>query len=143
MSKIILAVDFGERRMGLAVSDPSYIIARPYCTLDTLKDKNPIEAIKRIVKKEDVGLIIVGYPYHTNGSISEKARVVDDFIKKLKTKLSRIPIKRTDERYSSVEAKEILGKKKGKKISDKKAIDRIAAAVFLQDYLNEHQGIKL
>jgi putative Holliday junction resolvase len=143
LSKIILAVDFGERRIGLAVSDPSCIIARPYRTLDTLKDKNPFITISDIVKKENIGLVLVGYPYHTNGSISAKAKTVDGFIQKLAAQLPGIPVQHTDERYSSVDAKEIIMQKKRKKRGDKKTIDRFAAALFLQEFLDAHPDLKL
>ena len=137
---MILAVDFGERRIGLALSDPLSIIARPYRTLDTRETPDPFKAIADIVRLENAGRVLVGYPYRLNGSAGTKAGAVDRFIARLETVLGDVPVERVDERYSSVEAQEILNKKNRKRRGGKAAIDRFAAAVFLQDYLNERAG---
>jgi putative Holliday junction resolvase len=137
---VILAVDFGERRIGLALSDPLAIVARPYRTLDTRETPDPFKAIADIVRLENAGRVLVGYPYRLNGSAGTKAKAVDRFIDRLEAVLGNVPVERVDERYSSVEAQEILNKRKQKRRGNKADVDRFAAAVFLQDYLNERTG---
>ncbi|MFH0922232.1 MAG: Holliday junction resolvase RuvX [Fibrobacterota bacterium] len=131
-----MAVDFGERRIGIALSDPGRILATPWGTIDTRKHPDPAETIARLVRENDAGLIVVGYPLHLDGRISEKAMAVDAFIEKLKARVPGVPVERTDERYSSVEAQGVLMSKKRNKHRDKEAVDRIAAALFLQEYLD-------
>ncbi len=140
MRKRILAIDYGERRIGLALSDPSNILATPFTTLDTRIIKSPVEQIAVIAEENEVDTIVVGYPIHLDGRKSEKALAVDLFVENLKKRMPHITFDLTDERYSSVEAGKMLKTKKRKKRFDKQAIDRYAAAVFLQEYLNEHSG---
>jgi len=133
----ILSIDFGERRIGIALSDTERIIASPLTTLDTRQTGNPIEAIAHLCQEHEVGLIVVGYPLHLDGHAGEKAAVVDQFIETLKTATPSIPIEKVDERYSSLEAHALLkGRKRKKGRTDKNMIDRVAAALFLQEYLN-------
>ena len=140
MEKRILAVDFGERRLGIALSDPANILASPYCTLDTRKDGDPVEAIARIAFQESAGLVLVGIPLDADGGMSEKAGAVEAFAGRLARALPGLKIEKADERYTSVEAKGYLMQRKRKKRRDKKIIDRMAAAVLLQDYLDERKG---
>ena len=133
----ILAVDFGERRLGIALSDPAGILASPYCTLDTRKDGDPVRAVARIADKESAGVIVVGMPLHADGAVSPMALKVEAFITRLSAALPGARIERADERYTSAEAEGHLMLRKRKKRRDKGAVDRMAAAVLLQDYLDE------
>jgi len=134
----VLAIDFGERRIGIALSDPANIIASPFCTIDTRSIADPIAKIASIIQDEDAGSVVVGYPYHNSGAAGDKAGAIDGLIEALQHAVGpSIRIVRIDEGYSSVAAQEIL-KKQGKNTRENKdAVDRIAAALFLQDYLNE------
>lgn len=140
MEKRVLAVDFGERRLGIALSDPANILASPYCTLDTRKDGDPVESIARIAFQESVGLVLVGIPLDADGGMGEKAKVVEAFTGRLAEALPGLKIEKADERYTTAEAKGFLMQRKRKKRTDKKIIDRMAAAVLLQDYLDERKG---
>ena len=135
--KTYIGIDFGERRIGLAKSDPTGLIASAYKTI-TYKSINKAigEIIDDIAEHEAVG-VIVGYPVDdSDGSKGERCRMVDEFIARLEKKYSG-PIYRIDERFSSEDAEEIVHKH-GKKIGrDKARIDRMAAALILQRFLDE------
>lgn len=118
-----------------------HILASPFATLDTRTIQGTLpDKIADIVEENDIGSIVVGYPLHLDGRISEKAHAVDAFINMLHTRLPEIPIIKADERYSSVEAEKMIRATAKKNRFDKSAIDRYAAAVVLQDFLNEQAG---
>ncbi len=130
----ILAVDYGVKRIGLALSDALGITAQEFDTINVLKKDEHFLRIKEIVEKEKVKKILVGMPLNMNGSKGERAREVEKFIEKLKQYVN-IPIVMRDERLTSVEAKKImisLGQKTGK---NKEKIDRLAAVLLLETYL--------
>lgn len=130
----ILAVDYGVKRIGLALSDTLGITAQEFDTINVLKKDEHFLRIKEIVEKEKVKKILVGMPLNMNGSKGERAREVEKFIEKLKRYVN-IPIIMRDERLTSVEAKKImisLGQKTGK---NKEKIDRLAAVLLLETYL--------
>lgn len=137
-----IGVDFGERRIGLAKSDPTGLIASAFKTI-TYKSIN--RAVAEIVKDiEDTGAVgvVVGYPVAPDGGTSGAAcRMVDDFIARLKKQYTG-PIYRVDERFTSEDAAETIhrhGKKAGK---DKARLDRIAAALILQRFLDERDDAR-
>jgi len=130
----ILAVDYGVKRIGLALSDTLGITAQEFETINVLKKDEHFLRIKEIVEKEKVKKILIGMPLNMNGSKGERAREVEKFIEKLKRYVN-IPVIMKDERLTSVEAKKImvsLGQKTGK---NKEKIDRLAAVLLLETYL--------
>jgi len=130
----ILAVDYGVKRIGLALSDTLGITAQEFDTINVLKKDEHFLRIKEIVEKEKVKKILIGMPLNMNGSKGERAREVEKFIEKLKRYVN-IPVIMKDERLTSVEAKKImvsLGQKTGK---NKEKIDRLAAVLLLETYL--------
>jgi putative Holliday junction resolvase len=134
--KTLLGIDYGERRIGVAKCDRMGIISS---ALTTLEVKSAREALAKLLTLIDeykpVGLVI-GYPLHASGDLSDKCVVIDRFIEKL-SEVFEGPIHRVDERYSSVEAADIIhahGKKVGQ---DKRRIDRLAAVIILQRFLDE------
>jgi putative Holliday junction resolvase len=134
--KTYLAVDYGERRIGLAKSDPTGLIASALETLVVRSDKEALAALEKVLAEVTPDALVVGYPLHASGEKSLKCEAVDRFISKLR-QIYDGPIHRVDERYSSEEAAAIIhahGKKKGK---DKGRIDRLAAAIILQRFLDE------
>ena len=135
----ILAIDPGGRRVGLALSDPLRIIASPYKTLLIKDNEDAVMQIQEVVEREMVSEIVVGMPLRPGAEKSEQAQRVDVFIDLLRSKVQK-PIYTIDESYSSVEAEESLHRM-GKKIGDDKgAVDRIAAAIILKQYLQETQS---
>ncbi|MEW6051616.1 MAG: Holliday junction resolvase RuvX [Candidatus Zixiibacteriota bacterium] len=133
--KTVLAFDYGERRIGVAKSDPTGLIAS---ALETIETKSSGEAIKRIeylLLTYHPNAVVVGYPLLASGDRSAKCDAVDRFIGRIQ-RLFTGPVYKVDEYDSSLEAAAIVhahGKRIGK---DKKRIDRLAAVVILQRYLD-------
>ncbi len=135
----ILAIDPGGRRVGLALSDPLRIIASPHKTLLIKDNEDAVMQIQEVVEREAVSEIVVGMPLRPGSEKSEQAKRVEVFVELLTNKLDQ-PVHTIDESYSSVEAEASLHQM-GKKVGDDKgAVDRIAAAIILKQYLQETQG---
>ncbi len=136
MEERILAIDYGSKRVGIALSDPLKIFAYPLLTLQN--DINLIAEIDNLIKKQKVKEIVVGYPLKENGEKSSSTLEVEKFIEKLKEKI-KINIITRDERYTSELAKQniLQSVTKKKKRQDKGLVDRNAASIFLQEYLDE------
>jgi putative holliday junction resolvase len=135
----ILAIDPGGRRVGLALTDPLRIIASPYETLLISSNDDAVEQIREVIQREQVTEVVVGVPLRPGAEKSEQAKRVEVFIEVLKSRIDQ-PVFTMDESYSSVEAEESLHRM-GKKVGDDKgAVDRIAAAIILKQYLQETQG---
>jgi putative Holliday junction resolvase len=133
--KRIIAIDFGEKRIGIAVSDPLRMFAVPLVTL--FNDKNFFRELKKLFEQYSVEKILLGYPLKENNEKSSVADKVEAFRKKLSKEFKEIPIEYVDERYSSAIASQqiIASVKSKKKRRDKSLIDKTAAAVILEDYL--------
>ena len=136
----ILGIDFGERRIGLALSDPLGITAQGLPTLDTKTTKDILGFIENIIKEKDVTLMIVGMPKNMNGTIGPKGREVERFIQEL-IKRAKIEVIPWDERLSSVQSLKAM-REMGTKQKHKEVVDRISATLILQSYLDsmEHLG---
>ncbi|MCD4797123.1 MAG: Holliday junction resolvase RuvX [Candidatus Cloacimonetes bacterium] len=130
----IMCIDHGETRIGIALSDPLQIISRPYKVISNTND-NTLAEIKKIIEKENVGKIVVGLPVNFEGEDTIRTGEVREFVERLKKKIS-IPVIFWDERYSTVEANEILKKKKYSIKESKSVIDKVAASIILRDYLD-------
>ena len=135
----ILSIDYGERRIGIALSDPLKIIAKPYTTIDRLVEKDFILSINRIIKDKEVNKIIIGLPFTLKNSQSKQTENVLKFVENLKKKIS-ISIETYDERFTSILAKQSLIFQGVKTGHNKKDIDKTAAAIFLQNYLDEQNS---
>ena len=132
----LLAIDYGARRVGLALSDPLKMIANPYQTILNKSDNNLILEIERIIDAEDVEQIIIGLPLGMAGQITEQTKKVKEFADKL---IARgIAIEYEDERWSSVAAKRSMKEQNIKSGYNKELVDQTAAAIFLQQYLDRH-----
>jgi len=130
----ILAIDYGSKRVGLAVSDPMQIIAN---NLTTVHSKDVLDYIKGYIKNEVVDCFVVGDPRKLNNKPSESKKLVDAFVNKLKKVFPDIPIKFIDERFTSKIAVEslIMGGVKKKDRRNKELVDKISANLILQSYL--------
>lgn len=130
----ILAIDYGGKRTGLAVTDPLQIIATG---LETIESRELIPWLKKYLLQEDVELIIIGLPKNWDESDTHGTPLVEAAIKKIQKEFPTMPLKTVDERYSSKMAKDAMlemGMKK-KDRRDKKNVDLIAATIILQEYL--------
>ena len=129
----ILCIDYGDARVGLALTDRTKIIASPYKTLSNLNIDILLDEIDYILKEKSVEIIVLGKPIGLNGRKTEQTEKVILFSKKL----SRfgIPVFFQDERYSSLAAKKSLIKEKIKTGYNKELVDQRSAAIILQSYL--------
>ena len=130
----IMAIDYGGKRTGLAVTDPLQIIATGLTTVNT---KDLFSFLKEYFSKEEMELVIVGYPTNWDESDTHATPLVKNFINKFKKDFPAIPLKQVDERFTSKLAKQAMldmGMKK-KQRRDKKLVDEIAATIMLQEYM--------
>jgi len=136
----VLALDVGERRMGVAISDPTGALARPLQTLVCGSREEDFAAIAGLVAEHDVGLVVVGQPLSLDGTEGPQARRVARYAEALAARLP-VRIVSWDERYTTAEAKEILRQgrgEKGRRRAREKKLDAVAAAVILQSYLDSN-----
>ena len=133
----VLAIDFGLRRIGLAVSDTLGITAQGLPTLQRTAVRKDIEYIRVVAEDYSVGRIIVGNPIGHSGKTTSMSRQAADFAKKLGDR-STCPVELWDERLTSAEANRML-KTAGLSISKRRqAVDRVSAVLLLQNYLDHH-----
>ncbi len=130
----VLAIDYGAKRVGLALSDPMQIIATPYKTIPN--DEILIQTLLTIIKEEEVSAVILGDPMNDEGSAGDVRKKIFEFKAQLETAIGK-EVALWDERFSSSIASErIIQSVKGKhKRRDKSLIDKNAAAVILEEYL--------
>ena len=130
----ILAIDYGQKRVGLAVTDPLKIIAN---SLDTVPAHEVLAYIVNYVAREDVEKIVIGLPKQMNGTDSQSMQYIEPFVKKLKAALPSIELIYVDERFTSVLAHQTMldGGLKKKDRQNKGLVDRISATIILQTYL--------
>ncbi len=130
----IIAIDFGLKRTGLAVTDQLKIIATP---LETIPSGNLINWLKSYLKKEEVEHIVIGLPVNLDLSDTHATGPVKKIIEILKDKFPSIPISTEDERFTSKIAKQamILGGMKKKDRREKSNVDKISASIILQSYM--------
>ena len=131
----ILGIDYGQRRIGVSISDPLKIIAQPLNIIDQKKNINVVNEIEKIIKDKNVSSLVVGLPLNMKGKYSEQTNKTQEFILKLKTRIT-IPIYTIDERLTSKEATKILIKKNIKTGHNKQAVDIMSAVIILQEYLD-------
>ena len=131
----IIGIDYGRKRVGVAVCDPLGIFASP---LDTVPAAKIIDYLKNYAEKETVARFVVGYPMNMDNTPSEAAEDVDAFLKNLAKHFPSIPVTLEDERFTSVLAHRAMidGGMKAKDRRDKNSVDRISAAIILQSYLD-------
>ena len=131
----VLGIDYGERRIGLALSDPMGIIAKPLRIIDRKNTTDYISEILNTAKEKNANIIVVGLPITLRGKQSKQTKVVQKFIEKL-TQLGKIPVVPVDERLSSIAAKKSLQLQGVKTGHEKGRVDETAAAIILQEYLD-------
>lgn len=130
----ILGIDYGSKRIGLALSDPTHLIASPFDTLHFSTEAQLIDRIKEIIASQEVEVVVVGMPYRMKGGESNQTESVRKFVSALEA--AGIPAKEEDERLSSVSAKRALVEQNKKTGKDKGLVDQTAAAIMLQQYLD-------
>ena len=132
-----LAIDFGEKRVGLALSDPTKIIAKPFKSISYTNQDDLLNKISLIIEQKKVEKIILGLPIGLKGQQTAQTNRVLEFYNLIKDKID-IKIVMEDERLSSVSAKKSLVLQNIKTGHNKALIDETAAAIFLQLYLDKN-----
>ena len=131
----LMGIDYGEVRIGIALSDPLQIISKPYEVLHNSNDEKVWEELLKIVNEKKVGKIILGLPLNLKSQDTKKTIEVREFADELKKRID-IPLIFQDERYTSVDANETL-KKMGYSIKEsRKVIDKVAASIILKNYMD-------
>ena len=131
----VMGLDIGDKRIGVAMSDPVGILASPLTQIQRTGTEVAIEAILELVRQYDVKRILAGLPYSIDGSMGPQAQKVESFLKKLSERLD-IPIEIWDESYTTVAAESKMIEGGVRKDRRKKQIDAAAAAIILQEYLD-------
>lgn len=137
----IIGIDYGRKRVGVAVSDPLCVFAS---ALETVHSAKIIDYLKNYASRETIVKFVVGYPMNTDNTPSEAAADVDVFLKLLGKNFPDIPVVLEDERFTSVLAHRAMidgGMKKSDR-REKAAADKISAALILQSYLDRPAGMK-
>ena len=130
--KRILGIDFGEKRIGIAMSDPTQMIASP---LKTVGRPGIEEVLADIMHEYAIETIVVGHPLRTNGKRGKRAEEVEDFARRLEQNLN-VSVILWDERFSTQAAERAMHDMEEKPSRNKAKVDRIAAALVLQSYLD-------
>lgn len=132
--KRIVAIDYGTKRIGLAKSDPLWLFAQPVGTVDR---PGLSVVLATMMKQEDIGLLLVGYPLSDGDERNAMTGVVDRFIEELRAEFPLLPIETVDEHHSSRSARQILiaSGRSRKERQQKGRLDSAAACVLLSEYL--------
>ena len=131
----IMGLDIGDKRIGVALSDPGGILASPLTIIERSEPRQEFEAIADIVNQQEVAHVIVGLPRSMDGTIGSQVHKVQDFVQEL-CRFIDVPVEFRDERLTTVSARRLM--KSGSRKSRKKVrYDAAAAAVILQSYLEE------
>ena len=142
-----MGIDVGARRIGIAISDVTRTLARPLMTLEVANPGDVIEGVDRVAAEvsklagedDSLSTIVVGLPVRLDGSPNDQTSRVNAFIARLKERTS-IPVVTADERLTSVEAESRLAGRVKDWRERKKKLDAAAAAIILQDYLDQQTG---
>jgi len=131
----ILCLDFGTKRIGVATSDELFLTAQSFSTIYRNSLDKDIEEIKKIIKENEVGEIVIGLPLNMDGTHGPKAKETAEFALIL-SKAVDVPVKTWDERLSTVQAERTLLEADLSRGKRRKVVDRLAAQVILQGYLD-------
>ena len=132
-----MALDYGEVRIGIAFSDLMQIVASPYETYTRKSVDEDIKYLANLTKTQQVSVLVVGLPINMDGTEGDRAQKTREFANALKQHISQnIELVFVDERLSSVEAEEMLIQAKVRRDKRKMVIDKVAASIILQGYLN-------
>ena len=138
----ILAIDLGERRMGLALSDPLGLTAQGLPTAERRNKRQDLNFLEVLTRRHDVSRVLVGNPLNMDGSAGPQSAKACAFALELARRLAltRVAVELWDERLTSVEADQVLDATGVEKVGRKGAVDQMAAALLLQSYLDSRRA---
>ena len=137
----LLALDLGEARIGVALSDETETLASGLATLRSVGPRRDAQAIAALVREHGVGEVVVGMPYRLDGSVGPQGEKIAAFVERLRRSL-RVPVVVRDERLTSVAADERLAAAGVRRRDRKGRLDQAAAAIVLQEYLDERRDAR-
>lgn len=132
---VIMGIDPGGKRIGIALSDPTGFLASPLKVLHRTTLARDLDALRRVAQENDVERVVVGFPIHMSGQEGDEAERARNFAAELEVALG-LPVELVDERLSSVEAERQLSESRVRRGRWRERLDAIAAAVVLQGYLD-------
>ena len=137
----MLGIDYGEARVGIAITDELNITVQGLETIQRNgSDKVILRRLDEIFEKYEVGTIVVGMPLNMDGTMSERAKITEEFIHKLKCKYNKMKIETIDERLTTVEAHRTMNFLDVKKNKKRNIVDTISAVYILETYLNKFKN---
>lgn len=134
----ILAVDLGDARIGLALSDPLGLTAQPYATLERVGPRRDLAALEQRVRAERVAIVVVGLPRLMSGEEGSRARGAREFADRLARRIPGIRVELWDERLTTVQAERTMISGKVRRARRRRIVDELAAVLILQGFLDRH-----
>ena len=136
----LMAIDYGQKRAGIAITDPSQIIATK---LTTIHVKDIFSFLENYFINEKVDCVVIGEPRKLNNRDSDAKKYIDPFVKKFKKKFPNIPVKRIDERFTSKIASQtiLMSGLRKKARQNKELVDSVSAILILQSFLEQHNAL--
>ncbi len=140
----VMALDWGEVRIGVALSDPLRLTSRALTTITHRDADSDLRAIRRLIEEHEVMEVVIGHPVHMDGGRGRVARAAEQFAERLKAKVE-VPVRLWDERLTTQEAARTLIEMNVRRRERGRAIDRFAAALILQGFLEfeRQQGTRV
>ncbi|MDO5047370.1 MAG: Holliday junction resolvase RuvX [Anaerococcus sp.] len=135
----IMGLDVGDKTIGVALSDPMFLLAQPIETIKRKKVKDDIKRLKELIDENEVNLLVVGLPKNMNNSIGPQSMKVMSFVDLIKKDID-IEITYEDERMTTIQSEAVLIDMKVRRENRKRYIDKIAAAFILQTYLDRRKN---
>ena len=135
----VIGIDLGSRRIGVAVTDGLGLTAQPHATIERHGGQRDLDAIAAVVRTFDAERVVLGLPLSPEGEVGRAARSAQAFAERLRGALA-VPVELIDESFSTVEAEEVLLRADVSRAKRKEVVDRLAAAVILQRWLNRDRG---
>jgi len=136
----IMALDYGGRRIGVALSDPLGLTARPLLTLVRRSRARDLEALVALAREHEVTRIVVGWPLAMDGSRTERVRLTEVFMQRV-GRATGLPVEPWDERLTSVQAERVLIEGGVRRERRREVIDQVAAVILLQSYLDAGHAV--
>lgn len=130
----VMAIDFGERRIGVALSDELCLTAQPFCVIERGERESDLREIRRLVEEYGVDRIVVGLPLRTDGKHGPEAEAAERFARRLGSTLN-VPVELFDERFTSAAAKRSLIEGGVRRHRRKRMVDMTAACLILESYI--------
>ena len=134
-----MGLDYGDNRVGIALTDPLGIIVSGYKTIITKgNDKILLKELEKIIEEKEIGTVVVGMPVNMNGTLGKRAEKTEEFIHKLKCKFNKIKIASIDERLTTVQASKTMAELELDQKKRKEVVDTLSAGYILETYISIH-----